>query len=183
MVGITLFVPPKNRLHDVRMKRTKTKRKSLVVAHGRYDQSGFDTKVYQITRTGVSEWAWTGWNNSQPPGNLSLAEVRGRCWGDANVKAQLYQAYFAGVQRRPRLGPLQRLLRQQGFGAIAGDFHLLEQALFAFGNAGAAAAWLTQPAVELRGALPARYVRASAGWFRVFHELVRKEYQHRLPQE
>jgi len=162
-------------LHWCRMLRVKNKRKSLVFARGRYDESGYDAKVYQITNTGVALLAWNGVNNPLPPHAWPLAEVRGRCQTAVKCLAAQYEAYNAGSPRRRPLGPLQRRLTQLQFAALGNDFKLLAQALAVFDSAPAAAEWLTQPAAELHGAIPARLVTRSTGWWRVFNALVRRE--------
>ena len=131
--------------------------------------------VYQVTKGGVARWAWKGVNNPLPPCDWPLAEVRVQCLTAVKFLAAQYAAYNAGSQRRRPLGPLQRSLTKLQFAALGNDFNLLAQALDAFDSAPAAAEWLTQPAAELQGAIPARLVTRSSGWWRVVNALVRRE--------
>jgi len=131
--------------------------------------------VYQVTKGGVAQWAWEGVNNPLQPNPWPRGEARRRCHEAVNLLAANYEAYNAGVKPRPWVGPLKRRLTQLQFAALGNDFKLLAQALAAFDSAPTAAAWLTQPAAELQGAIPARLVTRSTGWWRVFNALVRRE--------
>ena len=165
------------------MNQAKTKRKTLVVAHGRYNLGGYDIKVYEITTTTTKQWSWRAVNSPQPTGTWSLREVRRRCKADLDQLAANYDAHNAGVQLWPRLDALQSMLSKRGVGRIRSDFRLLEQAMCAFGSARAAARWLIEPNPEFGGALPFMYAAYRDGWFDVFDALVRKEYQHMFPPE
>lgn len=159
------------------MNQVTTRRKSFVIAHGRYDIAGYDAKVYQFTRTGVGEWAWNGVNNPLPPDAWSLREVRTHCSAAVRKLAEAYQAEYVGIKLRPSLRSIQRLLTKQGCGAISGEYKLLDQALIAFGNASRAVVWLTTPSAACRGELPALHAAKRDGRQRVLHALLRKEYE------
>ena len=161
--------------------KLKKKRKSLVVALGRYDESGYDAKVYQITNTGVALLAWNGVNNPLQPNPWPRGEVRRRCHEAVNLLAANYEAYNAGVKPRPRVGTIKRMLTKRQFAALGNDFKLLEQARGALGSNQAAVAWLTHPADELHGAIPVRLVTTSVGWWRVYLALVRREFKKYEP--
>ena len=163
--------------HKSSNKKLGIKRKSIVVCFGYYWLGGWDVEVVHIARPYVRQWCWLPHSNEPRghPRHRTLRQIRAECLATAHEKAVAYEVLFKGVRPVVYAKSAKRLAKAFDIPEYRAS-QLLDRAQAAFGGIRRALNWLSAPARELDGEIPASLARYSRGWFRVCDALTRKQY-------